>query len=501
MTEDRILDFLDGNLSSHEEEELLHRLAVSPERRTLLKQHLQVRELTSSLVRKHRYMVPKALTATLFETLASNGYAGPLFHQSGENADALRASLEKNLDKTAANLTSRRRFRNPVALFSSLGSFVAGALLVYLFLPGITSMTGTAPMASATGQQSRLDVTAPIGAASRTDATDRNGGSAIERIRSSRGSSDDHPRASSHNEAFASQASAGSSIIVNPSNTDFATVHDAGFDFGSLQLGTSRDGDNSANSVKNPELNVPKAAVFNKGQDITSRQSFQTNADLAEVTSRNWWDGDGIYTQNLSDIGSKTHFRYDPAEDNHDPIFRGTTASIRTGGGVVPGGGGAYSGSLIEMKISADLASWLVAKLSFGQFMPYETEALNAGMNYDGVRQLKLEQVLQHRSVVGAEMGIRFKVIGAPIEMMGGILSDLNNGIIPRASIFSHVMLSESLSLHMGAEAVLYQHDITSSIQNKQNIYSYEHPVMISSPKTKELAGFIGPALELAWHF
>src|SRR5438874_1014764 len=62
MTEERILDFLDGNLSSHEEEELLHRLAVSPERRSLLKQHLQVRELTSSLARRQFVTVPIAVT-------------------------------------------------------------------------------------------------------------------------------------------------------------------------------------------------------------------------------------------------------------------------------------------------------------------------------------------------------------------------------------------------------------------------------------------------------
>jgi hypothetical protein len=433
-------------------------------------------------------MVPKALTATLFETLASNGYAGPLFHQSGENAESLRASLEKNLDKTAAKVTSFRRFKNPVALFSSLGSFVAGALLVYLFLPSLTLMQQPNERAF----QVRGD------RSNGTGVSDRNSGSAVtERIRSSR-ANDDHY---SSDRAAGSQTPAGSSLNVNPSNTNFAAVHDPNFDFGPLQLGTSAGGDNSANSVKNPELNVPKAAVFNKGQDITSRQSFQTNADLAEVTSRNWWDGDGIYSQSLSDIGSKTHFRYDEVDENHSPVFAGTTASIRSGGGTVPGVGGAYSGSLVEMKISADLASWLVAKLSFGQFMPYETEALNAGTNSDGVRQLKLEPVLQHRSVVGAEMGVRFKVIGAPIEVMGGVLSDLNNGIIPRASIFSHVMLAEGLSLHMGAEAVLYQHDITASIANKQNIYSYEHPVMISKPKTSELAGFIGPAIELAWHF
>ena len=89
IIEDGVLDFLDGNLAPAEEEELLHRLAVSPERRALLKQHLQVRELTSALARKNRYNVPKAVTASLFETLSANGYAGPIFHSSNENAEIL----------------------------------------------------------------------------------------------------------------------------------------------------------------------------------------------------------------------------------------------------------------------------------------------------------------------------------------------------------------------------------------------------------------------------
>src|SRR2546423_6871915 len=96
MTEERILDFLDGNLEASEEEELLHRLAVSPERRNLLKQHLQMRELTSTLARRQYVSVPKALTAALFTTLAANGYAGPAMPANTEVRDTLITSLEKN---------------------------------------------------------------------------------------------------------------------------------------------------------------------------------------------------------------------------------------------------------------------------------------------------------------------------------------------------------------------------------------------------------------------
>ena len=49
MSEEHILDFLDGRLSGSAEEELLHTLAVSPERRQMLRDHLRLRELTSNL--------------------------------------------------------------------------------------------------------------------------------------------------------------------------------------------------------------------------------------------------------------------------------------------------------------------------------------------------------------------------------------------------------------------------------------------------------------------
>src|SRR5260221_4727066 len=129
MTEERILDFLDGNLSAHQEEELLHRLAVSPERRDLLKQHLQMRELTSSLARRQYVPVPKTVTASLFTTLAANGYAGP--KMPATNSENLVASLEKNLDRAAQTVTTKipSLFRRSSIIAASIFSFIAGGAL------------------------------------------------------------------------------------------------------------------------------------------------------------------------------------------------------------------------------------------------------------------------------------------------------------------------------------------------------------------------------------
>jgi hypothetical protein len=245
-----------------------------------------------------------------------------------------------------------------------------------------------------------------------------------------------------------------------------------------------------ASSLNNEQVAIPK---HNEPVDMTNRS-------LTNAATKAWWENGGIRNASISDIRSKGYFGRDPEAESDNSVLERTTASLRTGGGIAPGAKN-ITASLVEFKLSADLNDWLVAKLSFGQFMPYETEAQNAGKNDDGVRQIELVPVLQSKSVVGAEIGVRFDVIGAPIELMGGMITDMKNGIIPRASIFSHFELFQDLDLAMGIEAILYTNNISSSLADKQNLFSYEHPVLISSPKSEELTGFIGPAIELMWHF
>src|SRR5487761_1514537 len=85
--EDRILDFLDGRLATPDEEELLHTLAVSPERRQVLREHLKVRQLTSTLAQQEQFNVPERLTNQLFARLEDMGYSAP----SGTEAILTRA--------------------------------------------------------------------------------------------------------------------------------------------------------------------------------------------------------------------------------------------------------------------------------------------------------------------------------------------------------------------------------------------------------------------------
>jgi hypothetical protein len=515
IIEDGILDFLDGNLAPREEEELLHRLAVSPERRALLKQHLQVRELTSTLARKNRYNVPKAVTASLFETLSANGYAGPIFHTSNENAEMLRASLEKNLDRAAHNVTTKRS--KSTIFFSSVFSFVTGALLMYFFLPGLTAKTVDTQMAEKVSGNSNAN---EITLSANNINSVQNGSSSTDfqrmeevspnhssnaALTDTRNVNKDIDNSYVSREFVASSAhnvsNAANSIEVTPTVLEFAP-YSTNIDLGSANAYSI----NTSNSIpfeNSTDLkNIPASSVNNSFVEAVINNDVVPNLekDVVAATTKVWYDNGGMRSGSISDINSKGYFGRDPEDVMHSSILDRTTLGLRTGIGTSPEANG-ISGSLIEFKLSADLSDWLVAKLSYGQFMPYETEAQNAGKNSDGVRQIELVPVLQSKSVVSAELGIRFDVIGAPIELMGGMMTDMKNGVIPRASIFSHFELFENVDLGMGVEGMLYTNDISSSVADKQNLFSYEHPVMTSTPKSKETSGFIGPAIELMWHF
>jgi hypothetical protein len=65
--EDKILDYLDGALGDKESAELMHQLSVSPERRVILEQHLQLKNAISDA--RKPVAVPAAIEASLAERL------------------------------------------------------------------------------------------------------------------------------------------------------------------------------------------------------------------------------------------------------------------------------------------------------------------------------------------------------------------------------------------------------------------------------------------------
>jgi hypothetical protein len=484
LNEDKILDFLDGSLTSAEEEELLHRLAVSPERRVVLKQHLQLRELSSILAKKHNYVVPKVLTAQLFTSLSANGYAGPMYH-AATDTDTLRSSLETNVGRSAENVVEESRgIRRSSLVFSSVLSFIAGAFLVYLLISSPSqSATGSVAVSGGEASKSAIPVTSNT-----TEVSSTAVGSKIDGGQTTLAAQDIVAATSVEHIVAASTPSSaklnGSDRSIDVSTSISSTVITPAETI-------EREGLQFAINADNQKI----ARVEHTNTDIRALSAYV----IEDVKARNWWQQE-MYAAHDNLRGEKGYFGLDVVEDTV-PFIKRTMVSLRSGGGKAPGRSEDYTGSLVEVKLSADIGDWLVAKVSCGQFMPYETEALSIGKNADGVRMLKLEPVLQYRSVVGAELGFRANLFGATFEAMGGFLSDLRNGFIPRAGIFTTLMLQENLSLQMGVEGAIYTHDIRPSLVNKQMIFAVENPVLTNAMRETETAGFIGPALELAWHF
>ncbi|MFI5202561.1 MAG: hypothetical protein ACHQNE_09260, partial [Candidatus Kapaibacterium sp.] len=159
--EDRILDFLDGRLATPDEEELLHTLAVSPERRQVLREHMKVRQLTSTLAQQEQFNVPERLTNQLFSRLEDMGYSAPADTEailtrapefvSSRIADGIGAASVASIvgdAGTATVLGAGWRFGAISLVTISLMSFILGAGAYYVFGSALGLRTRTEEIAA-----------------------------------------------------------------------------------------------------------------------------------------------------------------------------------------------------------------------------------------------------------------------------------------------------------------------------------------------------------------
>ena len=154
ISEDRILDFLDGRLASGDEEELLHTLAVSPERRQLLREHLRIREITTTLSGHERFSVPAHVTSGLFATLATMGFNAPA---STETILTRAPQLVRSNAAERTMLAAKSAWRVGLTSIAtaSVVSFILGAGALYVFGSslGIGALTGKSDLAANSNSQ------------------------------------------------------------------------------------------------------------------------------------------------------------------------------------------------------------------------------------------------------------------------------------------------------------------------------------------------------------
>jgi len=437
MTEERILDFLDGNLDAHEEEELLHRLAVSPERRNLLKQHLQMRDLTSSLARRQFIPVPKTVTASLFTALAANGYSGPSMPVPTQSQEALVASMEQNIERAAQTVTRTPAFfRRSIIVAASLMSFIAGVAMVYFLMPNAQ----------------------PQNLVAAVSATPNNTLSIPEKV------------VSQNNDQIVGNNRPYKSYTSHKTYTTSETYHPMPIE------------DNTSAALSNDNI-APQPILLVEAKSPLASAPLQVHG--SSQVRQNPFD-------QIATIG-----------DADRTVLQRFGFSVESGEGKAPGNSSALSGSLAEVRISYDVTDWFVAKVSIGYFMSYETQAIavNPGFNADGIPLIQLSPISRSRPILGAEVGGKFKMFSTPFEADAGFIDDFQGNIIPRADFFTKLEINDNLDMNFGVEGMIYNHNILPSLLTAQQSYAGQHPSLIGQLQAKETTGFIGPSVEMVWHF
>lgn len=475
--EEQILDFLDGNLSGSEEEELLHRLAVSPERRTLLRQHLQVREMVGALAKQQYKQVPIMLTAGVFQAVTALGYTGPQpAHQDVQTAEV--AAPAHVVSSSMRRLISLRPAS--VAIISLLLLLAGGA--------GTYLMTNS-PNTSAVSQTISSAPTQPSDISSKASDVNSTSQNSISRNSISENAQAISPVTSQHASYLHRHShSVSDNVMANGNSADDIRSNAATTDITNNSTILPEHHDNTTivkSDVANPSDKNNASSV--KGEqnapadirDPGMQQSGRKNNPL---------DGNTL-------TGGKA---------GKLPLFE---FSVRTGGGKIPGSELGYTGSLVEVRGSYSALDWLSFTVSLGQFMPYETVAIpisnaSAGLGRDGSQLLKLAPAVQYRTLASAEVGAHFSLLSMPLEFSVGGGTDFAGTVMPRASLFTSLDLQDNLLLRVGVEGIAYTNTkIGSSLSQAEAQYALDHPLLVGSIKTKETAGFIGPSIELSWRF
>ncbi len=455
MIEERILDFLDGRLGHSDEEELLHTLAISPERRGMLKEHMRLRELSQGLSRSSELTVPCPTTAGLFAHLSEQGFTGPVPMPLSMPIAPILPTLP-----TAIPATTGLRY-----MYVTAGVIVA-------FLAGLSVSLLNSRSNAPTRFVHDTTVVGSLPKLSEAQSPTTSGDAPI-----------------------------GSTLVGTPAPSQRTRSTNSGFASQNVAQSASNHSGSSIASHQNSKS--PKQIVASETTKQISKNEFANDLaavnPITEVSLESAW-----IARDPSVFGSNIEKQRVPIM-MHDgdaavPSRLPFSLSARTGAGPVPNGPFTYVNSLSEAKFAWQPLSWLVAKASLGMLSAYETMASDQGFDPNsGVRSIGTQSIKTFIPIGSLELGVLVPVFGQPIELAGGAGTDASGVIYPRASIFTSISLTHSLSMNLGIEAMTFTHDITSSfIQTKQSFAGTN--LAVSDHATSERSGFIGPSIEFSWH-
>ena len=459
--EDRIRDFLDGRLATPDEEELLHTLAVSPERRQVLREHLKLRQLTTSLARKEQFSVPEHLTNQLFDRLTEMGYSAPVGTDDilTRAPEFVSSRIADGVGAAAAGaglgLSGGWRFGAISIVTASLISFILGVGAYYVFGSALGLRTHSEEIAASHQMMKRH---APMAIVPRMqyDVAE----ACI-------------PSVLSVKSALPSLAHARAAMV------------------GPLRplaiLGRTPDDLPAVPAAPNIENRSASMAI-----GYTAPRDPMAGVTIAPL--KYLPNGDPLWPDVI------------PSPFMED---RGTI-SVRFGLGPSPDGTSSRMSMLSEFRLGWTMG-YFVGGASMGQLNSIERAAQAVQKNKSDMSQGYLINTPESSypvstTLIGLDAGLTLDPLGVPVNAMVGFLysGGGNSEYSPlyyRASLMVHFEPWHQLSVAGGIEGMWYSHDLTQSINDQKAFYSHYPTHVSSNAVTQEECGLVGPTLQIGWHF
>jgi len=465
LSEDRILDFLDGRLASPDQEELLHTLSVSPERRQVMREHMKLREVTNTIARQDKLTVPEYVTDQLFSKLEGMGYSAPV------STEALLTRTPEYVSVAAATVaatavSSGWRIGAMSLLTASIMSFILGAGAYYVFGSSLGLRTRSQELADL----KRHDVTKhmaslPI-AASQFDVA--------------------VAEPASNNIAIGNNSANGTANATHVSSSIANVPVEAGF------VGPVLSEGHFANSASdNSDAGVENDIPISYAPPVQSSYA-------ASVTA----------PQPLSDL-----VPFWPSVIPAPFEKESGTIGLQYAGGPSPDAGSSSVqwNQLYELKFGFTLLNYFAGSASMGFLSSFEKSAQGSlqqnvkdgGVNYANAYVINTSGTnVKTATLIGFEGGVTLDHIGIPVVAMAGLMFSGDNTVYKRASLMMRFEPFQDMVVSAGIEGLFYTHDMTSSLTNMERAAYPTNPYHTVLPtSTTETAGLVGPSIQLGWHF
>jgi hypothetical protein len=463
LSEDRILDFLDGRLASPDEAELLHTLSVSPERRQVMREHIKLREVTNNIARQDRFAVPGYVTDDLFVKLEALGYSAPVSTEALLSRTPEYVSVAATAAVATAVSTGWRIGALSI-LTASIMSFILGAGAYYVFGSSLGLRTRSQELADA----KRHSVTKHMASL---------------------------PIAASPFDVAAAEPVSNNASKVISNSTKNTTGSQANVSAVPVEAGfigpVISDGQLASSSTNNADASASNDIPISYTAPV--RSSYSASA---------------IAPQPLTDV-----MPFWPSTIPAPLEKENGTIGLQYAGGPSPDASSSSVqwNQLYELKFGFTLLNYFAGSASMGFLSSFERSAQGSvqqnvkdgGVNYANAYVISASGTnVKTSTLLGFEGGVTLDHIGIPVAAMGGLMFSGDGTMYKRASLMMRFEPFQDMVVSAGIEGLFYTHDMTSSLTNMERAAYPTNPYHTILPtSTTETAGLVGPSIQLGWHF